>query len=335
MGSARQIKSFRFSMMKYLVLALAITAISAQDYTSNDETIDNFLEDSMGLPCTPKPCVPVCKPTTKYMTFGAFKLPYTENVCKPDHKCLAAAAACIKTLQAAMKEAAATKNKAGASKAAKDKAAAAKKAEAAAAKKALDLARAEFVKAEKEAASAKAASVSANKHYKSKNAAMQKRLGTYEAERKNHLNAVAAYDGAKSAAAKAAAAYTAAVNAHCTAEAQHAAAVQKIGHGHTAQKNCSKYKISKKVKAAPKRKAVKSLITIGSQRRSCTKCTNAPSSGYKCAGEINKRNWHGRDRYGDRFRIKVSGRKVCATRFDPPGRNCHGWGMNLRFYCSK
>merc|ERR1712070_883632 len=114
-------------------------------------------------------------------------------------------------------------------------AAAAKKAEAAAAKKALDLAKAEFVKAEKEAASAKAASVSANKHYKSKAATMQKRLGTYEAEKKNHLNAVAAYDGAKSAAAKAA------VNAHCTAEAQHAAAVKLIGHGHMAQKNCKKF----------------------------------------------------------------------------------------------
>merc|ERR1711966_463970 len=199
----------RFTMMKYLLLALAVTAISAQEYEnssddpknseyypSGDEmSLDNLLEESLDLPCTPKPCVPICKPTTKYLSFGAFKLPYTENVCQPDQKCLASNAACIKTLQAAMKDAAA--------------------------KKALDLAKAEFVKAEKEAASAKAASVSANKHYKSKNAAMQKRLGTYEAEKKNHLNAVAAYDGAKSAAAKAAAAYTAAVNAHCTAEAQH------------------------------------------------------------------------------------------------------------------
>merc|ERR1711998_80416 len=281
----------------------------------------------------------------KYLSFGAFKLPYTENVCEPDKRCLAANAACIKTLQAAMKDAAAkeaalkaasaAKSKAGASKAAKDKAAAAKKAEADAARKALDLAKAAFTKAEQEAAAAKAASVAADKSFKAKDTIMQKALGVYEGERKNHLAAVAAYDGAKSDAAKAAAAYDAAVNAHCTAEAQHAAAVRKIGHGHLAQKNCSKYKISKKVKAAPKRKAVKSLITIGSQRRSCTKCTNAPSSGYKCAGEINKRNWHGRDRYGDRFRIKVSGRKICATRFDPPGRNCHGWGMNLRFYCSK
>jgi hypothetical protein len=245
-------------MMKYLLLALAVTAISAQEYEnssddpknseyypSGDEmSLDNLLEESLDLPCTPKPCVPICKPTTKYLSFGAFKLPYTENVCQPDQKCLASNAACIKTLQAAMKDAAAkeaalkkaaaAKNKAGASKAAKDKAAAAKKAEAAAAKKALDLAKAEFVKAEKEAASAKAASVSANKHYKSKAATMQKRLGTYEAEKKNHLNAVAAYDGAKSAAAKAAAAYKAAVNAHCTAEARHAAAVQKIGHGHLA-----------------------------------------------------------------------------------------------------
>jgi len=236
-------------MMKYLLLAVTITAISAQD--SSEADIDNFLDEAVELPCTPKPCVPICKPETKFLSFGAFKLPYTENVCKPDTKCLAANAACIKTLQAAMKDAAAkeaalkkaaaAKNKAGASKSAKDKAAAAKKAEAAAAKRALDLAKAEFVKSEKEAASAKAASVSADKRYKSKAAAMQKRLGTYEAEKKNHLNAVAAYDGAKSAAAKAAAAYKAAVNAHCTAEAQHAAAVKLIGHGHMAQKNCKKF----------------------------------------------------------------------------------------------
>jgi hypothetical protein len=84
-----------------------------------------------------------------------------------------------------------------------------------------------------------------------------------------------------------------------------------------------------------RRSQMKSLISIGSQRGSCTKCANAPSSGYKCASEINRGNWYGGQRYGDRFRTRVSGRRICVTRFDPPGRNCHGWGMNLRFHCTK
>jgi hypothetical protein len=302
-------------MMKYLVLALAITAISAQDYTSNDETIDDFLEDSMGLPCTPKPCVPVCKPTTKYMTFGAFKLPYTENVCKPDHKCLAAAAACIKTLQAAMKDAAAkeaalkkaaaAKNKAGASKAAKDKAAAAKKAEAAAAKKTLDLAKAEFVISEKEAATAKAAQVAADKHWKAKDSAMKKALAAYEKEKKNHLSAVAAYEGAKSAAAKAAAAYAAAVKAHCTAEAQHAAAVRNIGHGHLAQKNCAKHAPSFKIKYSKKwphchnvkcmHGTTKSMQAECLKHKSCTgfSFTHGKSHGSGCLKKCGSREFGG------------------------------------------
>merc|ERR1711966_408383 len=214
MGNPELVHTQASKMMNYFVLALAITAISAQHL---DGDLDNFLDESMDLPCTPKPCVPICKPTTKYLSFGAFKLPYTENVCEPDKRCLAANAACIETLQAAMKDAAgkeaalkaasAAKNKAGASKAAKDRAAAAKKAEAASAKKALDLAKAEYTKAEQEAAAAKAASVAADKSSKAKDAIMQKALGVYEGEKKNHLAAVAAYDGAKSDAAKAAAAY--------------------------------------------------------------------------------------------------------------------------------
>jgi len=47
-------------MMKYLLLTLAITAISAQD--SSEADIDNFLDEAVELPCTPKPCVPICKP---------------------------------------------------------------------------------------------------------------------------------------------------------------------------------------------------------------------------------------------------------------------------------
>jgi hypothetical protein len=238
-------------MMKYLLIALATTAVWGFPGDPEDEAsiIDNLLDEDMSLPCTPKPCIPVCKPVTKYLTFGSFKLPYTENVCKPDAKCLATAAACIKTLQAAMVDAdkkskaleaaSKAKNSAHATKAQKDKAAAARKAEAASAATALGLAKAAFEAAEKEAANAKAAKESAAKIYTAKAAVMDARLKSYEQAQQSHKNAVAAYDGAKSAAARAAADYAAAVKAHCDAEAQHAAAVKNIGHGHLAQKKCA------------------------------------------------------------------------------------------------
>merc|ERR1719502_2345397 len=145
--------------MKYLLLALAVTAISAQfeDEAAlvDDSSIDEFLEteSEMSLPCTPKPCVPVCKLVTKYVTYGSFKMEYKENECKPDHKCLAAAAACQKKLMAAMIDA---DKKAKALEAASKakKAAHAKKAEAAAAKNSMDLVKAANAK-KAEAAAAK------------------------------------------------------------------------------------------------------------------------------------------------------------------------------------
>merc|ERR1719450_1062901 len=243
--------------MKYLLLALAVTAISAQfeDEAAlvDDSSIDEFLEteSEMSLPCTPKPCTPVCKLVTKHIVHGSFKMEYKENECKPHHKCLAAAAACQKKLMAAMIDAdkkakalaaaSKAKNAAHASHAAKVKAANAKKAEAAAAKNSMGLAKAAFVAAEKDAANAKGAKEAATKLYAAKAKVMDARLKDYEKAMQAHKNAVAAYDGAKSAAAKAAAAYAAAVKVHCDAEAQHAAAVRHIGHGHLAQKNCTKY----------------------------------------------------------------------------------------------
>merc|ERR1719502_2277717 len=214
--------------MKYLLLALAVTAISAQfeDEAAlvDDSSIDEFLEteSEMSLPCTPKPCVPVCKLVTKYVTYGSFKMEYKENECKPDHKCLAAAAACQKKLMAAMIDA--------------DKKAKALEA----ASKAKNAAHASHA-AKVKAANAKAAKESATKLYAAKAKVMDARLKDYEKAQQAHKNAAAAYDGAKSAAAKAAAAYEAAVKAHCDAEAQHAAAVKNIGHGHLAQKKCAKY----------------------------------------------------------------------------------------------
>lgn len=244
-------------MMKYLLIALAVTAISAEfldeaglvDDPSLDEFLETESESEEFLPCTPKPCTPVCKLVTKYIVHGSFKLPYQENVCQPDHKCLAAAAACQKKLMAAMidadkkakalEAASKAKNAAHASHAAKVKAANAKKAEAAAAKNAMGLAKNSFTAAEKDAANAKAAKESATKLYAAKAKTMDARLKDYEKALQAHKNAVGAYDGAKSAAAKAASAYAAAVKVHCDAEAQHAKAVQLIGHGHHAKNSCA------------------------------------------------------------------------------------------------
>jgi hypothetical protein len=263
-------------MMKFLLLALAITAIAADVAPiDSDMTLDELLEaeEDTSLPCTPKPCVPICKPTTKYMVFGVFKIPYTENVCTPDAKCLSANAACIKILQAAMvdaakkeaalKAASAAKNKAGASKATKDKAAAAKKAEAAAAKNALDLAKKAFEAAEKEAAAATASKVTAIKVSAAKTATMNSRLVAYENAKKGHLDAVAAYEGAKSAAAKAAAEYTAAVKAHCDAEAQHATAVKYIGHAHMAKNTCKSKGPAFKVHSSCKKEHINLSHCVG------------------------------------------------------------------------
>merc|ERR1712216_1094097 len=161
-------------MMKFIIAVLAVTAVLAQETPDHTlEIMDDFLEteSSMSLPCTPKTCMPVCKLVTKYVTYGAYKLPYQENVCEPDKKCLADKAACIAKLQAAMKAAEAAEkdmiakaklaNAAKATKAQKDAAAAAKKKEEAAAASALAAAKAAFEAAEKEAAFANAASISA------------------------------------------------------------------------------------------------------------------------------------------------------------------------------
>merc|ERR1712216_1103516 len=216
-------------MMKFIIAVLAVTAVLAQETPDHTlEIMDDFLEteSSMSLPCTPKTCMPVCKLVTKYVTYGAYKLPYQENVCEPDKKCLADKAACIAKLNAAMKAAEAAE----ATKAQKDAAAAAKKKEEAAASDALAAAKAAFEVAEKEAAAANAASVSAASSSKNKNAEMAKALAKYEATKKMHLEAQAAYAGAKSAAGKAHADYVAALKAHCDAEAKHAEAVKYIGH---------------------------------------------------------------------------------------------------------
>merc|ERR1712139_384715 len=239
-------------IMRYLLIALAVTAISAEHFAEDGTSIiDEFLETDVGLPCIPKTCPPVCKSVTKYVEYGAYKLPYQENVCVPDKKCLADAAACIAKLEAAMKAAEAAEkdmiakaklaNAAKATKAQKDAAAAAKKKEEAAAADALAAAKAAFEATEKEAAAANAAKVSAENWSHHKNGEMKKALVKYETTKKLHLGAQFAYAGAKSDAAKALADYNAAVKAHCDAEAVHAAAVEAIGHGQFKKDECKKH----------------------------------------------------------------------------------------------
>merc|ERR1719201_797116 len=169
--------------MKFIIAVLAVTAVLAQETPDHTlEIMDDFLEteSSMSLPCIPKTCMPVCKLVTKYVTYGAYKLPYQENVCVPDTKCLAEKVQCIAKLNAAMKAAEAAEkdmiakaklaNSAKATKASKD--AAAKKIEEAKAKTALDAGKAAFEVAEKEAATAKAAVARAEASFKAKDAVM-------------------------------------------------------------------------------------------------------------------------------------------------------------------
>jgi len=247
-------------MMRFVIALLAVSAVLAQDDGSS--LVDAFLDTEMDamLPCIPKTCKPVCTLVTKYVQYGAYKLPYQENVCVPDKKCLADSAACIAKLQAAMKAAEAAEkdmiaksklaNSAKATSAQKAAAAAAKKKEEAAAASAMAAAKAQFEAAEKAAAAANAAKVASAKSAASKAAAMAKALQKFEVTKKLHLEAQAAYAGAKSAAAKALADYNAAVKAHCDAEALHAKAVTAIGHGHMAKSTCAKPKPAPK--PAPK-----------------------------------------------------------------------------------
>jgi hypothetical protein len=347
-------------MMKYLLIALAITAISAEildEVAPHDDTtslIDEFLENDMQLPCTPKTCKPVCKLVTKYVQYGAYKLPYQENVCVPDKKCLADAAACIAKLQAAMKAAEAAEkdmiakaklaNAAKATKAQKDAAAAAKKKEEAAAASALAAAKAAFEAAEKEAAFANAASISAASSSKNKNAEMAKALAKYEAVKTLHLQAQAAYAGAKSAAAKALADYTAAVKAHCDAEAKHAEAVKYIGHPQHEVKTCR----NGQAKPPAKGPAFKVHASCKKEHTNLSHCVGDFSDGkghvraflpakktdklgicrYKKCGTSNWINWSGgKMTYKD-------GKAMCAAW----GRNNHNYvwelGLNGKVYRS-
>jgi len=186
-----------------------------------------------------KPCKLVCVPTTKYLEYGAYKIPYTENVCGPEKACTAANTACSAKLlglmkaaiaaEAALKKAAADKAKKKGDHAAAKAASEAAKKELAVALSALKASQALVDAATAKAASAKLQAANDKKTYNDKNEEMRKALVRFETTKKEHLHAQAEYKGKTSAEAKAYKAYTDAVAKHCDAEAVHANLVASIG----------------------------------------------------------------------------------------------------------
>merc|ERR1711871_276084 len=255
--------AIEYTRMKYLLIVLSLTAVLADpehadfpdpfSFMGEETSVDSFLEQSVDteLPCTIKPCFPVCKQKTLYMSFGLFKIPYRKNVCTPATSCINANKACqallIKTIQRAQAEEKKVKASYSAAKmahansATRAKAAKAAKAEAAAAAKAMDAA--------KKWASAKTAQYGAavkefnqaNALKNAKKKTMDAAVAQYERAKKSHLKAVAAMHSANSAAAKALADFRAKAKAHCDSEALHAQLVRSLGHAKLATKNCQKF----------------------------------------------------------------------------------------------
>jgi hypothetical protein len=244
-------------MMKFFLIALSLTAVLAQD--AEDMSIDSLLEESADaeLPCTIKPCFPVCKAQTLYISFGAFKIPYQKNVCAPLASCLNANKACqallIKTIQQAQAQEKLVKSSYSAAKMAHanhaKKAAAAKAAteEAAKAAKAMDAAKswsaaktAQYGAAVREYNQAKAT-------MDAKKKTMDTAVKQYQKTKTDHLDAVAAMHRANSAAAKALADFKAKAKAHCDSEALHAQLVHSLGHAQLATKNCQKFGVGAEV----------------------------------------------------------------------------------------
>jgi len=126
-----------------------------------------------------KPCKIVCVPTTKYLEYGAYKIPYTENVCGPEKACTAANTACSAKLlglmkaaiaaEAALKKAAADKAKKKGDHAAAKAASEAAKKELAVALSALKASQALVDAATAKAASAKLQAANDKKTYNDKN----------------------------------------------------------------------------------------------------------------------------------------------------------------------
>merc|ERR1740138_912010 len=79
------------------------------------------------------------------------------------------------------------------------------------------------------------------------------------------------------------------------------------------------------------------VFTVGSQSRSCFKSTKI-RAGCKCPAVVRKGVWANRGRHKnaqDIFKVtsSVHSTKLTVKRVDSAGRNCHGWGMNLKIIC--
>ena len=72
------------------------------------------------------------------------------------------------------------------------------------------------------------------------------------------------------------------------------------------------------------------VVTIGSSNAN-TK-TGSDPGGYACSKFVSITNWAGTDTYPDTFAVTQSGTSLSVKRTDAPGA---GWGMNLRFYCTR
>jgi len=254
-AAAKALKAYDAAVQKHCDAEAVHFAIIAQIGMPKQKSTcgkgdTNLQVTKAALPCTPKPCFPVCVTVEKKTCYGSFCIPYKANECGPDKKCEADNKKCsailIAVLQAAQKAQKDLEAKAGLKKSAKathaqkQAAAEAAKKEAAAAKKALDAAHGELQAAQKEAASAKSNAVIAKAASDKSDAEMEKQKKKYQDTKGAHLKAEAKYHGAKSDAAKASAAYQASIKAHCDIEALHASLVKQMNMAHKAQNNCSK-----------------------------------------------------------------------------------------------
>jgi hypothetical protein len=226
---------------------IAQLGMPAQKKTCENQE-KNVQTSAKGLPCTPKPCFPVCKQVAKKTCYGSYCIPYHANECAPDHKCESANKACTAKLMGIMQAAAkaekdlaakaGVKNSAKASHEEKKKAAALAKNEAQKAKKALDAGAAEVKLNEQETASAAASAANAKKESQRADSNMSAKLSAFEKTKSAHLKAQAHYQGKASEAAEASKKYDAAVKAHCDAERVHADLVTQMNMKHLAQRNC-------------------------------------------------------------------------------------------------
>lgn len=80
------------------------------------------------------------------------------------------------------------------------------------------------------------------------------------------------------------------------------------------------------------------LFKVGSQSGSCYK-TITGTEGYVCPLTLTKDNWSMEGlrhaTCNDKFEVTQEANSLTVKRVDSRGRDCHGWGMQLQFHCTK